>query len=71
MKDPKNAAEAGKSLKTALLIANSHLNQAKLLSGRIENKFQLVWIWHPKITCSRPKFDHIRLKSCKKNVEPH
>ena len=66
MKDPKNAVEAGKPLKSALLFANSHLNQEKLLSGSIENKFQLVWIWHLKITCSRPKIDHIRLKSCKK-----
>ena len=52
-------------MKSALTIANSDLNQAKLSSKRIENKIQLVWIWDLKITCFKPKIDHIRLKSCR------
>ena len=31
----------------------------------IENKIQLVYMKDLKITCSRPKIDHIRLKFCR------
>ena len=65
MKEPKNTDEVGKSLNSAPAIANSDLMQAKLWSERLKNKIQLVRIGNLKNTCFRPKYDHIRMKSCR------
>ena len=48
-KNQKNAAEVGKSLNSALIMAVSHLNWAKKWPKRVENIIQLVYIKDLKV----------------------
>ena len=54
-KNQKNAAEVGKSLNSALIMAVSDLNWAKQWPKSIENNIHLVYIMNLKIHVSDPK----------------